>query len=207
MKTLQTPFNVLRHNDWSRVPRNPVQIAAYFIAATSATGFAAAAITALSYVGVSMVTSWAVSALSPKPDFSSFSSSGLQVNTREPAAAHDFVYGEIRKGGTVSFYESTGDENKYLHQVIVLAGHEVNDIGDIYINDEIATIDAGGFVTSGAWNSKIRIKKHKGDQTEADSDLVSETSVDSNFKGLGISYLYVRYEFDQDVFANVMLHN
>jgi hypothetical protein len=204
MKTLQTPFNVLRHNDWSRVPRDPVTIGLALLgpglAGTAILGTTLGVI--VGNLAISMVTSWALSALSPKPDFSSFSSSGLQVNAREPAAAHDFVYGEIRKGGTVSFYESTGAENKYLHQIIVLAGHEVNDIGDIYVNDEIVTLDANGFVTSGAWDSKIRIKKHKGDQTAADSDLVSETSVDSNFKGLGLSYLYVRYEFDQDVFAN-----
>ena len=151
MKTLQTPFNVLRHNDWSRVPRDPATIGAFLIGSSAAItpilGTTLGVI--VGNLAISMVTSWALSALSPKPDFSSFSSSGLQVNAREPAAAHDFVYGEIRKGGTVSFYESTGAENKYLHQVIVLAGHEVNDIGDIYINDEIVTLDANGFVTSG----------------------------------------------------------
>ena len=52
------------------------------------------------------------------------------------------------------------------------------------------------------WGSKIRIKKYDGSQTAVDADLVSETSVDANFKGLGVAYLYIRYEYDQDIFAS-----
>ena len=84
----------------------------------------------------------------------------------------------------------------------MLAGHEVNSIGDIYVNDEVVTIDSNGYVTDAKWDSKIRIKKHTGaDSQSADSDLVSETSVTSDFKGEGIAYIYVRMEYDQDVFA------
>jgi hypothetical protein len=180
----------------------PDAIAAYIISATGATGLTAAAITVGTYVAVSAVTSWAYMSLMPKPDLGQASSGSILVNSREAAAAQDFVYGKVRKGGVVTFYEATGTDNTYLHQVIVLAGHEVNSIGDIYINDEVVSIDGNNLVTGDTWQNKIRIKKHDGSQTTADSDLVSETSVDSNFKGLGIAYLYVRYEYDQDVFAN-----
>jgi len=162
----------------------------------------------ISYVAVTAVTSWALRALSPRPDMSGFGSQGLLANTRQATASQEIVYGEIRKGGVVTFIESTGDTNQYLHQVICLAGHEVNAIGDIYINDEIVTWDAStGFVTTSKWqdadgNGKIRIRKHLGaDNQTADSDLVSETSVTSSFKGQGIAYLYVRMEYDQSVFA------
>jgi hypothetical protein len=147
-------------------------------------------------------------ALAPKSSLRSSSSSGLLVNAREPAASQDFVYGEVRKGGVITFYESSGDDNTYLHQIIALAGHEVHSVDDIYINDQVATF-SGNFVTTAGsgdsevdWDSKIRIKKYDGSQTTADSDLVSETSATSTFVGNGIAYLYVRYEYDQDVFAN-----
>jgi hypothetical protein len=87
----------------------------------------------------------------------------------------------------------------------VLAGHEVDAISDIYINDEVVTLDGNGFVTSAPWNSKIRIKKqHLGaDNQTADADLLAESQqIDSNFRGRGIAYIYVRHEYDQDVFAN-----
>ena len=160
------------------------------------------------YIATSLVTSWAMSALTPKPDFGAANSGTILKNSINGVAEQDFVYGKVRKGGIITFYESTGDDNTYLHQIICLAGHEVNSIGDIYINDQVATFSGDFVETTGSgdeevnWSSKIRIKKYDGSQTTADADLVSETSVDSNFKGLGVAYLYVRYEYDQEVFAS-----
>ena len=191
-------------NDWDRVPRMPQAIGNYILGSALGSTVLFGSVTlgyVVGYIAITAVTSWALRALAPKPDFGA-GSRGLLVNAREATAPQQIVYGEIRKGGTVTFIESTGDTNQYLHQIIVLAGHEVNDIGDIYINDEVVTLDGSGFVTDAKWNSKIRIKKHLGaDNQTADNDLVSETSVTSDFKGEGIAYIYVRMEYDQDVFA------
>ena len=199
------PYNVLRHRDWDQAPRDPVSIGTAIAGALGVTSSVGVfLITAATYAGISLITSWALSALAPKPKFGDTTSRGILVNQKDPISPHDFVYGEVRKGGTVTYYETTGTDNKFLHQIIVLAGHEVDAIGDIYINDEVATLDANGFVTSGNWNSKIRVKKHLGtaDQT-TDADLLSESNqIDSNFRGRGIAYIYVRHEYDQDVFAN-----
>lgn len=208
MKYRLGDLTIKNWNSWDNVPRQPQAVGTAILGALGITASATVSYI-VGYVAVTAVTSWALKALTPKPDIGAGQSSGILVNSRSAAAPHDFVYGEIRKGGTVTFYEATGTNNRYLHQVIVLAGHEVNSIGDIYINDLVASIDGNNFVTTAGtgsdqvdYNSKIRIKKHDGSQTTADSDLVSETSVDSNFIGNGIAYLYVRYEYDQDVFPN-----
>jgi hypothetical protein len=202
------PYNVMRHRDWDRAPRVEA-IATAIISATGAqTALAIAAIYAGTYLAVTAVTSWAISALAPKPDFSSFGSQGTLVNARDATAPVDFVYGQVRKGGTVSYYESTGEKNRFLHQIIVLAGHEVEQIGDIYVNDEIVTLDGDGFVTGDTWNSKIRIQKFDGSQIAAPEDLLTESeltgsdALTSDFIGNGIAYLYVRYEYDGEVFAS-----
>lgn len=159
----------------------------------------------IGYGAYTAATSLALRALAPD---AGSTGRGLQTNIREPAAHHDFVYGQTRKGGVVTFIESTGTQNDYLHMVISLAGHEVEEIGDIYINDEVVTLDGSGFVTTSQWldadsNKMIRIKKHTGSSTQtADSDLVSETSVTSDFRGRGIAYIYVRLQYDNDVFSN-----
>ena len=204
------PFNVLRHRDWDAAPRDPVTIGtaiAGAIGVTSAVG--TAIVIGATAVGISVVTSYAMAALAPKPpELSSFggdtSSRGILVNQKDPLSAHDFVYGQVRKGGAITYYETTGTDNKFLHQIIVLAGHELEEIGDIYLNDEVVTIDGSGFVTSSPWNSKIRINKHLGtDSQAADADLLAESNqIDANFRGRGIAYLYVRYEYDQDAFPN-----
>ena len=208
-------YTVQNWNDWDRVPRDPVTVGAAILQAVApafVAGLSGAAAIGLAYavgyIAITAVTSWALKALTPKPDFGALDSSGILVNRTAGIAPQDFIYGQVRKGGIVTFYETTGSDNVYLHQIICLAGHEVNSIGDIYINDQIATF-SGDFVTTAGsgsdqvnWDSKIRIKKYDGSQTTADSDLVSETSATSSFKGLGIAYLYVRYEYDQDIFPN-----
>jgi hypothetical protein len=208
-------YTVQNWNDWDRVPRDPVTVGAAILQAVApafVAGLSGAAAIGLAYavgyIAITAVTSWALKALTPKPDFGALDSSGILVNRTAGIAPQDFIYGEVRKGGIVTFYETTGSDNVYLHQIICLAGHEVNSIGDIYINDQIATF-SGDFVTTAGtgseqvnWDSKVRIKKYDGSQTTADSDLVSETSATSSFKGLGIAYLYVRYEYDQDIFPN-----
>lgn len=178
----------------------------FTLAITAALGVGSGTLAA-SLIGIAVnlvvgaVVSWAVAALSPKPGGSA-GSREILTNLREAAAPHEYVFGQVRKGGVISYLEATGDSNKYLHMIIVIAGHEVEEIGDVYINDEIVTIDAD-FVTGDKWKSKIRIKKLLGNQTTADPDLLSESNqIDGNFVGHGIAYLYVRMEYDQGVFAN-----
>lgn len=155
----------------------------------------------LFYAGATLVTSWALKALTPKIDTSGMR--GLLTNNLDGTAPQQYVYGQVRKGGTISFYEATGTDNKFLHMIVCLAGHEVAAIGDIYVNDKVVTLDGSGFVTSDPWKSKIRIKKQLGTETQlADPDLVAETSATSAFRGRGIAYIYARLEYDQDVFAN-----
>jgi hypothetical protein len=155
----------------------------------------------VSYIAVTAATSFALSALAPKPDMSSME--GMQANQRSAVTSRDYIYGQVRKGGTITYMESTGIKNKYLHMVLVLAGHELSEISDIYINDEVVTLDADGFATGDTWKSKVRIKKHLGDQTTADAALLEESEqIDSAFVGNGCAYLYIRLEYDSDVFAN-----
>ena len=153
------------------------------------------------YLGTTAITSWALAKLAPTPSIGG--SRGLLVNGMDGTAPHDYVYGKMRKGGTRTYTEATGADNKFLHMVICIAGHEV-DYLDFYVNDEIVTLDGNGFVTSGNWNSKIRIKAYDGSQTTADQNglLAESTQIDDSFVGSGIAYLYVRLEYDQDVFAN-----
>ncbi len=155
------------------------------------------------YLVTTAITSWATSALAPKPDFSSLNSGGIMVNGVDPVAPHEFVYGEVRKGGVVTYFEDTGTNNKFHHRIITLAGHEVAEIGDIYIDGEVADWDANTGLVGGKWENKIRINKHLGDQTTADADLLSESNqIDGSFVGYDIAYLYARFASDQDVFAN-----
>ena len=211
-------ITVHRWNDWDRVPR------ATFVGNAILTALGQTALvgtfgaTLLGAIVITPIVSWAVNALMPKPDMSK--TGGMLTNTRDAAAPQQLVYGTTRKGGTITYMESTGDTNKFLHMFICLAGHEVNAIGDIYINDVNVSssndYNSSTYLVGGDWSNKIYIRKFLG---AANQNIYSDLSgmsdgpswqvdgsapsnnEDSNFKGEGIACLYVRLEYDQDVFA------
>lgn len=124
------------------------------------------------------------------------------VNAVSAAADHSIVYGEQRVGGVV-FYRSATNDQKYLHSLIALAGHEVHEIGDIYAGDAKLTLDGSGNVTAPEqYVGKLRIKKHLGSDTQsADADLVAEDPAwTSSHRAQGVAYIYVRADSDQDAF-------
>lgn len=220
------PFNVMRHaNHWERAPRDPVTIGymmvnavGYAAAGTAVSGLAFAAVVGYGLVGfiaTTLVTSALMSALAPKQKFGSGSaagSAGLLTNGKGATDPSQVVYGQVRKGGTITFLESTGTNNKILHQIIVVANHEVEEIGDIYLNDEVVTMSNEN-VTSAPYNGFLKIYKHTGNQTSKDSNfansssdlantLIAETSVGDDFVGKGLAYLYCRLTYDQDAYTN-----
>lgn len=153
---------------------------------------------------VSTATSALIGALSPKP--SAPAPKGYQTNVSGTALDHPIVYGEVKVGGPILFDETTGNSNKFLHRIIGVAGHEIQSFEEVYINDELATIEANGNVSSPSqYNGKVRINFHLGasDQT-ADADLVAESNVgwSAQHRLRGIAYMYVRLTFNQDTFPN-----
>jgi hypothetical protein len=183
----------------------PQVIAAVVAAAIPATSVAIiGSITAaqiIGYVAYAGLTAAALKKLSPSQT-GGVQNKGTLINIREPAAAQEYVYGEVRKGGILTYIDETGTNNKFLHMVLVLAGHRVEEIGDIYINDEVVTINGSGFVTTKRWKSKIRIIKRNGSQTTASATMMSDAGVPSTFIGRDIAHLYIRLEYDADVFAS-----
>ena len=215
-------------NDWSRVPR-AAAIGSFIVTGGATTSLAvataimgggyltAAMIYAVGFIATSLVTSFLTKALSPKSKGGvrdNSDSGGLLVNGRGAANPAQIVYGQIRKGGTVTFIESTGSNNRVLHQIIVLAAHEVEEIGDIYLDDQVVTMSNEN-VTSAPFNGHVKIYKHLGNQTSATDTFANSTkslsntlhstsgiSVNSDFIGKGTAYLYCRFTYDQDAFVN-----
>lgn len=194
-------------NDWDRVPRDPFTVGNAILYAIGASTQYLAVIYGIGVLAISAVTSFALNALAPKLPAQR---KGTLINSKEALGAAEFVYGEVRKGGNITFAKAEGTDNRYLHQIVVLAAHEVESIGDIYLNDEVASFDTDGItVTTTAtgednevdWDGKIQIRKFDGSQTTVDTDLYTLTG-DSNFIGKNIAFLHIRYEYNKNVFAD-----
>ena len=155
----------------------------------------------------------ALNALTPKPRAPSAgagssadsTSRGYQVTQTGSALDHQVIYGKVRVAGVRVFDGTTGAENEYLHRVVAFTGHEIQSFDQIYINDEVVTLDGSGNVTSpSVYNGHVVIRQHLGSPNQsADSVLVSNVSGWTNGHRLrGVSYLYIKYTFDADVFPN-----
>ena len=68
-------------------------------------------------------------------------------------APRDLVLGRVRKAGTVFYRNTTGANSQDLYLAIALAGHELDAIEQIYLNDVPVTLDASGFVTTAPYSS------------------------------------------------------
>lgn len=123
------------------------------------------------------------------------------VTAREPVSSRKIVYGRTRVGGTIVYLESTGSDNKYLHLVIAIAGHEIDAFEKVYFDDTL--VWDGGTYQSG-WGSHSRLNFHEGEDNQAaDSDLVSESSHwTSDHRLRGVAYIYARLKYDQDRYSN-----
>ena len=152
-------------------------------------------------------------------------STNRSVMVKQPIIPRETVYGETKKSGGILFMDVTNN-NKFLHLVVQIASHEIQSFDTIYFNDEPLTLTSSGigagtdangisrliptapskFVGSSsiALQTKVRIKQHLGsDDQLADADLVSASSKWTTEHRLrGIAYLYIRLEYDADMFPN-----
>lgn len=167
-------------------------------------------------LGVSAVASYALNALTPKPKIPGVG--GFLVNEVNPTAPAEYVYGEVRKGGIVTYDEAT-DGNAILHRIIVLAAGE-HEVGDIYLNDEVVDISdnsydvtdpsdpsdvytGAGWVITEKWmednrirEPRIRIFVHDGSQTattdtfaNSDTATLANTLLASTANGLDANFV------------------
>lgn len=125
------------------------------VALLSAATTSAFAIAAGTYVAGAFLTSFMISfvlgaamkALMPKPSISG-GNRGYQTNSIGPAQDHQIIYGKMRVGGAIVFDEATGDNNKFLHRIIAVSGHEVQSFDEIYVNDEVLSLTSNGYLLS-----------------------------------------------------------
>ena len=159
---------------------------------------------AMAYLG-SAIAGEASRALRPGRKSGPQEKRGFSVTQRGSTIPHQIIYGKMKVAGARIFDGTTGTENVDLHRVLAFAGHEIESFEQIYINDEVATIDGSGTVTSPSrYQGKIKIYEHLGSPNQAaDSNLVSAVpNWTSNHRLRGIAYLYCKFTFDVDAFPN-----
>jgi uncharacterized protein YcgI (DUF1989 family) len=138
----------------------PAVIAGAF-AAYGTTAYAVIYVVATVVINVGL--SKLAQSLSGKPKSQRGGTTGRDVTARGTVEPRQMIYGQIRAGGFISFLGLSGTKNKYLHVVVVYAGHQCEEISDVWLDErkitnaqinsstgEVTTPGANGFVDSGA---------------------------------------------------------
>ncbi|MEO5363961.1 MAG: phage tail protein [Magnetococcus sp. DMHC-8] len=131
----------------------------------------------------------------PKPDAPKFNT-GILLNQRSTVAPVPVVYGSRRVGGAMVFTDTTGGKREFLHVVIVLSEGPVAAINTVYLDDIP--------ITDKKYSGLVECYRHLGTDTEADSLLVSRSSLwTDDHKLMGFAYLYLRLKYDANVFTGL----
>lgn len=128
----------------------------------------------------------------PGAPAASFENSTLSI--RQAISPWQVVIGQRRVGGTITFIHLPADK-KYLHMVITLACHVSEEIGDIWLDDEVVTsgmLDGTGLVTSGKFSRITQV-------THNEQPVITSNAVTTS-AAIG-SVQSVEVEIGSDAFA------
>ena len=148
---------------------------------------------------------------------------GSKFATRAPLAPRQIVYGQCRVGGTMVHIETTGTDNYLLHMVVVLAGHEIESLETLRLNDintttttstisgsTVYTVTNSDFTNAENDNNLgsgrlVRYSFEDGSQTAANGFMDAQlASMGTSDKFLGVAYVYIQMVFDAEKFGGGM---
>ncbi len=124
------------------------------------------------------------------------------------------IYGTVRASGmNVIPPFTTGTNNKYLHQVLALAGHQCQSITDVYFDEttiasaaigSISGASTDGVVGSGTFANKAWIRRYLGTSSQT-ADYILDNALalwTSSHRGRGVAYGAIQYELDEEKYKN-----
>jgi hypothetical protein len=153
------------------------------------------------------------------PNIGSELQQGIKQIVRLSDEPYKLIYGKARVGGALAYAESSNNgtdsegsaqsgDNLFLHMIIVHAGHECNSFEEIYLDDDLVTLDADGFVEQDKYirdgRSYVRIKQHLGSSSQAaDSFLIAEApNWTAAHRLQGLCYTYLRLQWNGEIFQS-----
>lgn len=168
-------------------------------------------------IAVSAALSFGLSKLTGGKRGSSSTRRGLTATISESDYPRRVLYGTGRIGGLQAYVESTGDENDFLHFVLVLADGPNESLQALYLNEQRVElvsdgVDANGITRwipdgtdedSEPYEEHIRVKFHSGTADQlADADLVDVSAGNwtAEHRLRGICYVYIRLKYSATVF-------
>jgi len=152
-------------------------------------------------IGVSLIGGAIFPQKKPRPPSFSGGSEAQQrtQSFRQPITEHQIVFGRCKVSGPITFIHSSPDDegraDGFFHMVVVLAGHRVRAIGEVFLGDKPET--------DPVFAGLLRIDRHLGDPNQvANSNLIAETGGKwtADHRGRGRAYLALRLKLRPEAF-------
>lgn len=125
-----------------------------------------------------------------KPETFSQVAAGRLSSGVDPAAYRQVIIGQVRVGGVITFEHVSGAKNQRFTVLVTLAGHELEEIGDFYLGEELVPIDVDGNAT-GKYAGKLKVQYNLG----ADDQLALSLIQDATYPSwLGGHYGGIRFD-------------
>jgi len=162
--------------------------------------------------------------LGPTPDNSGgrsiqdLGAQGAKFQFRSPTAVREVVYGQTRKSGVILHMDSSSSTGsatgtQFLHMIVGISGAKTDSAYKVYLNDVAVSTDltaSDGFIaadsgTTPDYSSKVSLQWKDGSYPQ--TSLTENSGLNTNPPGWtssqrldGISYLYVRMQYDATLF-------
>ena len=131
---------------------------------------------------------------------------GQLINKREPTGNARVIYGKTRVGGTILFMEAQGSKNETMFIVQAIAGHEINAVSKVYVNDTDISLSLSGNAYVGTYKGSATAVSFNwllGTDNQNALPFLSGTTA-SAYRFQGISVLASKLIYNADVFPQGM---
>lgn len=170
--------------------------AAIALGASAAAAASIISVTTALVIGMAATAAGALLTKTPSMDFNAYKGQQERKQVlRAAAAPKTVVYGETISSGVMIFAEEeAGDqvEDEWLHMALVLAGHELSRIGEIWLGDDLTS----------EYASSVSYEFHNNRQTVDPFMLKSCPSWKNDMIGKGIAWLRISFKFNAEVFPS-----
>jgi hypothetical protein len=190
------------------MPQAVIVVGSWVLGAVGATGLAAAAGTAAFLVGAAVIIGAGVlAAVALKPSIGGGrqpdNDKSRQSTVKSTVEPQKIIYGQALVSGPITFVGVSGPDNEVMHHVIALAGHEVDAITDIWLDDQQILenqFNNSGLVINGTFQNIMTVTKFLGtsDQSADDNLVANWFGYTENHRGRGIAYIHTQFVLNDD---------
>lgn len=139
---------------------------------------------------------------------------GAEISYFDTGAPMRIAYGRVRTGGMETIPPIvSGINNRILHKVLTLTGHEVDSYNFAHFDTTtitnaqigpVAFTSSDGMVTSGVFSGHAFIRRYRGTLTDSADRVLCDVSTFAflDFRGLGVGKVAVSLLFNDDIYKS-----